>query len=363
MVISILVAVFVFGIIIFVHELGHFIAARLMGVKVNEFAMGMGPKVLRIQGKETLYSLRAFPIGGFCAMEGEDSAAISDRSFGSKKVWRRFIILVSGALMNLVLGFALLLIYCPVHTNMPVASAQEAYFSMTVAAFRENASSETSGLQLGDKILSINGKGTVNFFEAFTVMTSDEDGILSMKVQRMVDGKKQTVSLDRVKLSMKTDETTGEASPYLDFQVKGEKKTVLSTISEAAKMELAVGRLIWRSLVDIFTGKFGINDLSGPVGIVGVINDAVGNVQQNGWQQISVFLMLTVMITVNVGIFNLLPLPALDGGRIIFLIYELIFRHPVNPKYEGVVHAVGLMLFFLLTIAITFKDIFVLVSG
>ena len=354
-VVNLLVSALVFGLIIFVHELGHFIAARLMGVKVNEFALGMGPRILKKQGKETLYSIRAFPVGGFCAMEGEDSDAVSDRSFGSKKVWRRFIVLVAGAVMNLVLGFVLVTIYCGVHTNMITRNPNPQYFTTVVGRFEENAASEASGLRVGDEILKVNGKGVVNFFEALIVMQSDDDGVMSMVVRR--NGEK--VKLDAVALSQWVDEN-GVSTPELDFIVMGEDKTVFTTLRESARMEIAVGRLVWRSLVDIATGNFRVNDLSGPVGIVTVISDTVDNVRNNGWQQIGSLILLAVMLTVNVGIFNLLPLPALDGGRIIFLLIELVIRKPVDPKYEGIIHAVGLIILLGFTVLITFKDIWML---
>ena len=354
-VVNLLVAALVFGLIIFVHELGHFIAARLMGVKVNEFALGMGPRLLKKQGKETLYSIRAFPVGGFCAMEGEDSDAVSDRSLGSKKVWRRFIVLVAGAVMNFVLGFVLVTIYCGVHTNITTRNPSPQYFTTVVGRFEENAASEASGLRIGDEILKVNGKGVVNFFEALIVMQSDDDGVMSMVVRR--NGEK--VKLDAVALSQWVDEN-GVSTPELDFIVMGEDKTVFTTLRESAKMEIAVGRLVWRSLVDIATGNFRVNDLSGPVGIVTVISDTVDNVRSNGWQQIGSLILLAVMLTVNVGIFNLLPLPALDGGRIIFLLIELVIRKPVDPKYERIIHAVGLIILLGFMVLITFKDVWML---
>ena len=191
-------------------------------------------------------------------------------------------------------------------------------------------------------------------------MQSDEDGIFPMTVKRTVDGKKQTVELPAVQFELQKNEETGGNILIYDFKVAPIKKTVLSTLAQAGKMEYSIGTLIWRSLGDIITGKYGLNELSGPVGTVDAIGDAVSQGQTVGMQSL---IMLVVLITVNVGIFNLLPLPALDGGRLLFLAFEGIFRRPVNPKYEGMVHFVGLILLLLLMVVVTFSDIVKLFGG
>jgi regulator of sigma E protease len=361
---KILAAVFVFGIIILVHELGHFVLAKLMGVKVNEFAIGMGPKLLRFGKNETTYSLRAFPIGGFCAMEGEDAESHDPRSFGSKKVWRRVLIVIAGVVMNLVLGFVLLLIMLSL-LIVPEKDGKVLFSSTTIAQLPETASSYKTGLRAGDQILRINGKGVVTDQDIAILMQSDEDGVMDMVVRRKVDDKNQKVKLSDVTFEMKKDKENGKQYLIYDFSVKGIKRTPLNTITQAAKMEYSVATLIWRSLGDIVTGKYKLNELSGPVGTVDAIGDAVANVTQQADIRIGLYslFMMVVLITVNVGIFNLLPLPALDGGRLIFLIFEGIFRHPVNPKYEGMVHAVGLALLLLLMLVVTFSDISRLITG
>ncbi|MDD2361676.1 MAG: site-2 protease family protein [Oscillospiraceae bacterium] len=359
---KILAAIFVFGIIIFVHELGHFLAARLMGVKVNEFALGMGPKIFKFGKKETAYSLRLFPIGGFCAMEGEDEESEHPRSFGSQKVWRRIVIIVSGVIMNIVLGFVLLLtIYAA--CMKPDSKGNVSFSSTVISGFAENASSYKTGLRVNDRILSINGKGVVTDKDIVILMQSDEDGIMDMVVRRQADNKSKKVKLKDIQFEIKKED--GRQILIYDFSVKGIRRTPLTTITQAAKMEYSVATLVWRSLGDIVTGKYGLNELSGPVGTVGVIGDAVVGVVENGDMRegLSDLLMLVVLITVNVGIFNLLPLPALDGGRLIFLIYEGIFRRPVNPKYEGMVHIIGLILLLLLMVFVTFSDISRMITG
>ena len=358
--VKILVAILIFGIIILVHELGHFAVAKLMGIRVNEFAIGMGPTLLKFGKKETTYSLRAFPVGGFCAMEGEDAESADPRAFGSKKVWRRVLVVIAGALMNLILGYVLLVAYYGIYTRPLTEGGTAAYSSTVIAELSEEASSYKTGLRVGDQILKINGKQVVTDFDVANLMQSDEDGIFPITVRRTVDGKKTVLELPDVQFELKHNEEAGGNILIYDFKVAAIPKTVLSTLAQAGKMEYSVGTLVWRSLGDIITGKYGLNELSGPVGTVDAIGDAVEQVKTDGMKSL---LMLVVLITVNVGIFNLLPLPALDGGRLLFLAFEGVFRRPVNPKYEGMVHAVGLILLLLLMVVVTFSDIVKLVGG
>lgn len=390
MIFKILAAIFVFGIIILVHELGHFLMCKLMGVRVNEFAIGMGPKLLSFGKKETAYTLRLFPIGGFCAMEGEDEGAPTPsaiggnadraeddggepalpdeeevpaepdpRAFPNKKVWRRILIVVAGAAMNLVLGYVLLVAYYGIFT-VPDASGKARFSSTIIASLPETAVSYQTGLRPGDEIVKIDGKHTVTDSDIVMIMQSDEDGIMDMTVRRAVDGKKKTVLLKGVQFQLEVGEN-GKNRLIYDFKVLGIEKTVWSTLVQAGKMEYSVATMIWRSLGDLITGKYGINDLSGPVGTMDIIGDAVAGA--NTSEGMMTLIMLVVMITVNVGIFNLLPLPALDGGRLIFLLFEGIFRRPVPAKYEGKVHFIGLMLLLLLMVVVTFSDIWKIVAG
>ncbi|MCI8553653.1 MAG: RIP metalloprotease RseP [Clostridiales bacterium] len=361
---KIVIAILVFGVIILVHELGHFLVARLMGVKVNEFAIGMGPRLLKFGKKETVYSLRAFPVGGFCAMEGEDADSPDPRAFGQKKVWRRILIVVAGAVMNLVLGYLLLTIYYGVYTQ-PQGDHPAMYSSTTIVKLEEDSQSYRTGLRPGDQILKIDGKGIVTDFDITSIMQSDEDGVFDFLVRREVDGRPQKVELKDVSFPLLIDEETGRRYLQYEFVVYGIDKTFFSTLAQAGKMEYSVGIMIWRSLGDIITGKYGLNDLSGPVGVVDAIGDAALPSTPGGGFQIDweTLIMMAVMITVNVGIFNLLPLPALDGGRLIFLIIEGIFRKPVPAKYEGWIHAAGLILLLGLMVIVTFSDISRIITG
>ncbi len=329
---KILVALLLLSVLVMIHELGHFIAARLMGVRVNEFAIGMGPRIFKLRKGETLYTIRAFPLGGFCAMEGEDEdaptpAAIggnADRavdevdetcSFANKKVWQRITIVIAGAVMNLVLGFVLLLVYNGFLQEPYDDKGTVLFPTTTIARLDETASAYQSGLRVGDTIVSINGRRVLMDTDMIMEMQNDVDGILQMVVQREINGKSESVTLDAVKFSLQKDEDTGRNRLIYDFSVLGEKRTFLNTITYSAKQELSVATMVFRSLVDMISGRYGLNDLSGPVGTVDIIADAVGEANTlEGWQTL---VMLVIMITVNLGVFNLLPLPALDGGRLL----------------------------------------------
>jgi regulator of sigma E protease len=365
-VLKILAGIFVFGVIVLVHELGHFAAAKIFGVKVNEFAIGMGPKIF-IFGKgenRTKYSIRLFPIGGFCSMEGEDSQSSHPQSFNSRKLWQRFIIIIAGVAMNLVLCFLLLIILFSTCIK-PDENGRVAFSSTTISYLPETATSYETGLRAGDEILSINGKRVFTDHDIAMLMQSDEDGVMDIVVRRKADGKLKKLALNDVKFKTGIDENTGR--PYLvyDFAVKGIPRTPLSTIVQSAKTEFSLATMIWRSLGDIITGKYGLNELYGPVGTV----DIIGSVVENAAQQEDIrdglypLLLLVSLLTVNIGLLNLLPLPALDGGRLMFLLYELVFRRPVKPEYEGMVHAIGFVLLLILLIVITFNDVLRLITG
>ena len=358
-------ALIVFGLIVVIHEWGHFIVAKLMDVQVNEFAMGMGPKLFGWGKKETRYSVRLFPIGGYCAMEGEDAAGSGEvsaetvqrtdnpRAFNNKKVWRRVLIVVAGAVMNLVLGFILLIVYFGVCT-LPSDNGNVYYAGTAISYLPETAVSYQSGLRVGDELLKIDGKRVFSVMDIQSILQSSADGEFAMTVRRGGE----TVQLPSVKFEQQELENGGHRLIY-DFKVNAIKQTVWSTITQSFKAECSVAVTVWRSLGSLISGEYGLNELSGPIGTVDVIGDVVENaVKQEYWQDgLGSILMLTVLLTVNVGIFNLLPFPALDGGRLLFLAWEGITRKPVPPKYEGIVHAVGMGLLFLLIIIVTFSDV------
>lgn len=345
--IGIIIAILVFGLIIFIHELGHFVVAKLCKVKVDQFALGMGPAILKFQKGETLYALRLFPFGGYCSMEGENDESDNERAFCNKKVWQRILIVVAGAVMNLVLGLIVVMI---------MISTQDAITSSKISWFSKDAVSNQSGLMLGDEIKSINGMHIFSEVDMSYQLQSDEDGVFDFTVER--NG--ETVELKNVKFAL--DETENGNVLRLDFKVSPIDITPLSVCEYSVKTSISYGRLVLVSLKDLVFGKYKINDLSGPVGIVSVMSEVVGsNAGSSGIDWHSLFqqlLSLSALITINVGLFNLLPLPALDGGRLIFLIIEAIRRKPIPAKYEGYVHTAGFALLMILMVYITAHDIF-----
>ena len=333
--VQIIIAVLVFGLLIFIHELGHFTVGKLSGMKVNEFAIGMGPTLWSKQKGETKYSLRALPIGGYVAVEGEDEGSTDPRAFGNVALWKRIIFVCAGAFMNVVLGFLILSILVGLRTNLPTT---------VVAQFKEEATS-SSQLQVNDKILSINGSRVFTSNDIVFSLISDRDGAVDMTVVR--DGNK--LSLEGIKFGMTTDEN-GQKFINLDFYVYSTPKTFWGSVQYTVMWMFSIVRQVWMSLINLITGNFALSELSGPVGVSSAIGQAAAD-------HFTTLLTLVGFITVNIGVFNLLPLPALDGGRLIFLLIELVIRRPVNPKYEGIIHATGFLLLMGLMLVVTFNDI------
>ncbi len=336
---TVVITVLVFGVIIFIHELGHFLAAKASRIKVHEFALGMGPTLFRFTKGDTTYALRLFPIGGFVRMEGEDSESEDENAFGKKPVWKRIVVVVAGAFMNLLLGFLIL---------VGITAGMETIPTKVVGGFRfAGTAAETSGLQAGDEILKINGR--TMFIEQDIVFSIDQDAdhIVEMVVRR--NGSKVTLQNVDANLVTVTD-AEGEEVTRFPFYVNSEKKTVLSVLKYAALDTLYVGRVIWLSLLDLFKGAANVTDLSGPIGVGQVIGEA-------RMMGLDTLFAMIAFITINVGIFNLLPIPALDGARLVFLLIEAVRRKPINPKYEGYIHAAGLILMMLLMVFVAFNDI------
>lgn len=342
--ITVVATVLIFGLVIFIHELGHFLSAKACGVRVNEFALGMGPKLFSFKKGETVYSLRALPIGGYVQMEGEDSDSEDERAFFKKAVWKRIIIVAAGAFMNLVLGF---LVVC-----ITISVYNPAISSTTIAQFSDGASTQATGLAVGDKILKINDR-TVNIARDITLeLQYDDDLVVDMLVLR--NGEKVVLEGVKFDYTIAKDEATGEEYKnfVIDFKVYGVKKTFFSVVRESFYQSVAIAKTIWLSLGDLITNPQ-LNKISGVVGVGEAIGHAVGL----GFDYI---LNILAFITINLGIFNLLPVPALDGGRLLFLIIEAVIRRPIPKKFEGIVHAIGLIILVLLMLVVTFKDIFML---
>ncbi len=338
-VISIISAVLIFCVIVVVHEFGHFIVARKCGIDVQEFAIGMGPVIFKKQGKHTLFTLRLLPLGGFCSM-GEDEESDNENSFRNKSVWRKIAVIAAGAIMNLILGFILSLIIFLVAGKVTTT---------IIAEIVPGSGCETAGMAVGDRITKVNGLHIFTANDIIYELRNDEDGVLDFVVER--DGEKLT--FNGVKFGLTVDEETGERVLNYDFKVYMKNMTAAELLPAAANKFMYYSRLILMSLRDLISGKYGLNNLQGPVGIVTVISESA---QESGFD-IGYLLDIAMLISVNVGIFNLLPLPALDGGRLVFLIIEAIRRKPIKAETEGMVHFAGFALLMLLMIIVTFNDV------
>lgn len=350
----IVIAILVFCFIILLHEFGHFIAAKACGIYVKEFALGMGPVILRKKGKETEYVIRAFPIGGSCSFEEdggytENSAeGINPRAFNRKPVWQRMIVILAGPLMNLILGFIVVIVSL---------CASEAMASTTIAQFQDQSVSNQY-LMENDEILSIDGLPIFSISDiSYKLQSSDRKNDKGNLVYDFVvrrNGEK--VELKDVEF-MTMEYENGSTGVYFDFKVYRLEKNFINVIKEGWRESCSTARLIIMTLIDMIRGKYGLNDLSGPIGVGTVITDAVSN------YTFSDFMSIVALITINVGVFNLLPIPALDGARFVFLIVELIRRKPVKPEVEGMVHFVGFAALMLLMLVVTFNDITKLFTG
>lgn len=329
----IIIAILLFEVIIIVHEGGHFIAAKLMKIKVNEFAIGMGPKLIHFQKGETKYSLRLFPFGGYCSMEGESEDSDSENSFSQKKVIQRIFVVVAGAFMNLVLGFIVVAI---------IASTGSLVGTTTIAKFDENAVS-SSALQVGDTIKSIDGMRVYCATDVTTGLTRSADDTLEIVVER--DDKIQTLN---VKFDMEKENNIQYIK--MDFWLLGVDKTVGNVIKETALQFVSYTKMVFLSIHDLIVGRYGVSDLSGPVGAVGVVSSAVKT-------SLPSMLRIMALLTINIGLFNLFPIPALDGWRLFLLIFEGIFKKKLPSKMEWLINAVGLALLLALMCFVTFSDI------
>ena len=338
----ILMAILFFGVIIGLHELGHFLSAKLFGVKVNEFSLGMGPAIFKKQKGETKYALRLLPIGGYVSMEGEDDASDDERAFCNKKWWKKFIIVVAGAVMNLVLGFIFVIILTSMDTLIGTTQ---------IHSFYENATSAQYGLEAGDTIKEINGTNIYSSRDISYALQRDEDGIYDFTVER--NGSK--VEIPDVHFETKPGEN-GHNTIVFDFVIVGIEKTPLNVLSTAVLDTVSTARLVWLTLFDLVTGHYGLNDISGPVGTVSIIAETTSQAVATG-AGFDTVIYIMALISINIGVFNLLPIPALDGGRLFFIIIEAIRKKPIPAKYEGYIHAAGFALLLLLMVIITFNDI------
>ena len=336
-VVTIITAVLVFGLIILVHELGHYLAARISKIKVNEFAIGMGPTILKKERKGTVYALRLFPIGGFCAMEGENEESDDENAFGKASVGKRIFVIISGAIFNLVLGFVVIIILTASRDLIP---------TRTIHSFIDNAVTEASGLRVGVTIVALNGRNMFCsddlFYELVRVKGNTADVLVIRDNERLL--------LKDVEFSI-TKNPDGINEIDQDFYLLGiADKDILNVLKEASLNTISIVRLIFMSVLDLITGNVPINQLSGPVGIIEVIGQAARI-------SFSSVLYILSIITINLGAMNVLPFPALDGGRLLILLIELFTKKRMNPKYEAYIHAAGFVILIALMLFVTYSDI------
>lgn len=346
----ILFAVLLFSFLIFIHELGHFLAAKASGVRVNEFALFMGPAIFKKQVGDTLYSIRCIPIGGYCAMEGEDEDTDSPGSFQKAAWWKRLCILLAGAAMNFVAGVLLLaIVFAPVkQVIVPVIDQIEAGCTIV----RED------GLHLGDRFVEINGE------KIYT--SSDFSMLLSLK-----SGDYHDIVVERDGKRVSFDNYFMERHEFADgirygFSFGTESLDFGGKIAYIWNNSLNVVRSVRLSLQMIFTGRAGLSDMAGPVGIVSMMSDTAANSET----PLAAFLNILYFggfIAINLAVMNLLPIPALDGGRAVCLLlttaYEKLTKKKLNPKYEGYLHGAGMILLLGIMAVIMFKDVFMLFKG
>lgn len=336
---NILLAIFVFGLLIFIHEGGHFLAARAFGVQVDEFAIGMGPKLISKKSKKTgtTWSLRLFPIGGFVSMPGEDEQSNLPNGIDKKPAWQRFIITAAGAFTNLFVG--VIVMFALVLSSGNLASN-------TVHSFieQEGTSSSQYGLMADDTIIKVNGVRTHTGNEVVYEIMHAGDNPITLTVLR--SGEK--VVLENVIFQTVTEQGVVFGNP--DFKVYSEEPTFFNCMYHAWFRSLSTIKMIWDSIIDLVGGRYGMEAVSGPVGVT----QAIGTAAKSGAQSV---VYLAVVISMNLGIFNLLPIPALDGGRLVFILFEMITRRRLDPKVEGYIHFGGIVLLMLLMVLITAKDI------
>ena len=374
-----------FLLLISLHEFGHFLVAKALKFKVDEFSVGMGPAIFKKQKGETQYSLRALPLGGYCKFEGEDETDNSDpRAFSNQKPWKRLLVLLAGGTFNIILGFVLFLVIVPaispVSTNVIDTVVPHSYI-------------ENSGIQSGDEIVAINGKN-VSFYNDISLYRENigNDEEFTITVKR--DGKRETVTAklsEQILTNTYTEdgiEVTGSINgyeetdfvPYSDeyqkndelvgttktqtryiigFRPVAEDINFFNVWGEAWNETKFVVKLVYQSFWQIITGRIGVEQMSGPVGIVKEVNNAV-TAESHNWLYV---LNLIALLTINLGIFNLLPIPALDGGRILFVLIEMVRRKPIPPDKEGIVHAVGMAVLLVFVLFVSYHDIIRLITG
>ena len=349
----ILAAILVFGVLIAVHELGHFMAAKACGVRVNEFSIGMGPALWKKQKGETQYSLRLFPVGGFCAMEGEEEDSDDPTALNNQGFWAKLLIFAAGAAMNFIAGLLIILVL--------YADAQ-AFYVPVVAGFADGCPLESAdGLQEGDRLLRIDGEKVYVYSDISLLMGLNKTGAFDLQIER--NGEVITLRDFTMERREYTDQN-GKTYTGYGLYFGAEEATLGRKLSYWWNNAMDFARLVRLSLQMLVTGQAGVKDLSGPVGIVSTMTQ-VGEQAATTRAAVENIAYLAALIAVNLAVMNLLPLPALDGGKIFFLVINAVsmqlFKKQIPAKYENYIHFAGLILLLALMAVITFSDVWKLI--
>lgn len=362
----IVISLLIFGFLIFIHEFGHFISAKLLGVRVNEFAINMGPKLFGWKRGETQYSVRLIPIGGYCAMEGEDEDTDDPRSFLKAAWWKRLIILCAGAFMNLLTGFLVMVLLSAFCFRPPITS--------TVSGFMEEGNTvEEQGLRVGDEIYALNGQRIFirSDFDLLESRLPEEQKHCDLTVRRKTeDGQYELVTLYNFDLTRKVEvrdengelqkDEEGNVKKYLGIYFATSDDTSFSAAIRYATIQCYdFTRTVWYCLHDMVTGKVGVKEIGGPLQIVDTMTET-GMESETVQDGVSTLLYIGAFLAVNLAVMNMLPIPALDGGRVLFLlintVYTAITKKKIHPKYEMWLNGGALILLLGLMAIVFVKD-------
>lgn len=349
----ILIAILMFGFLIAIHELGHFWAAKSLDVQVNEFSICMGPAIFKKQKGETLYALRCIPIGGYCAMEGEDEQSDNPRAFSAKPWWRKLIILCAGSFMNFLAGLLLIAV---------LLSMSSAVVSPKISGFYENCPlASADGLHVGDEFTAIDGKRVFVSSDLSMLLGRNHTGVYDITVLR--DGK--TVTLRDFTMLPQEYEVDGQKQLLYGMELTAEPINFDTVAKYSFRTACDFARLVWMGLEDLFSGLVSVKEMSGPVGIISVVAQTGQNAatRQDALYSIA---FLTAFIAINLAVMNMLPIPAMDGGRVFLLLVSTVItavtKKKIPSKYESYIHAAGMVLLLALMAAITLKDIWQLLG-
>ena len=335
---GIVAAILVFCLLIFSHELGHFIVAKACGVYVEDFSLGMGPKLIKWQGKETMYCLRLLPIGGWCKMVGEDEESDDDRAFCRKKVWQRMAIVAAGPIMNFVVAIVIFIsIFMMIGT----------YSTENIVGDLLPDTPASQVLQPGDRIVEIDGIAISSWNDIGPAVAAQEQGA-DFPVVVIRDG--QTVHL-----TLSSYFSDDHQAWQIGITPQHKKQNIFTAAKLGIEQSVYFTKSLIMAIVDMITGNTAV-ELSGPVGIVTFISDTASS-------GIRSLLLITGYLCINLGVINLLPLPALDGSRLVFLAIEGLRGKPIDQNKEGMVHFIGLALLIALMLLVTYQDILRLIQG